>query len=105
MRTLIEKNVIDFVKALNATKDGKVARFVVTETTTDPDVKPSKSEIRYEVQCKEEMCGKQIVEAMLPYVTIIVIATLLIISLLSVEYRQDYSYNISTVIGTELDKK
>ena len=102
-RTLIEKNIIDFATALNTTKDGNVVRFVVTQRTTcDGNEKADKTEIKYEVQCKEELHGKQVLVVLLPYITIIAISVLLIISLFWVEPKRKYSCNVSTIIKTEL---
>ena len=87
LKTQVKNDVIEFAKTLNTYKDGIVNSFTVTHTRYSIDKRKNvalkKSEIKYEVKCRDRLSWNEFA-SMLPYVTIIVIA---IVVLLTVTYK------------------
>ena len=78
-----ENDVIEFAKTLNTSKDWVVNNFTVTHTMYRTDKKTravlKTSEIKYEVKCRDRWCWNEFA-SMLPYVTIIVIAIVVLLT-------------------------
>lgn len=107
MKNTVENEVIEFAKALNGSKDGNVNSFVVTKINYHTDgrsgVALKTSETKYEVKCKNRW-GWNEVMAMMPYITIIVIAITVMV-LLSRRSVVSHTCNISTTYKAIVDKQ
>ena len=92
----IEKRVIDFATQLDESKNGGVIDFVVTRTRYHANGTAKKVETKYEVKCREKWTWREII-AIIPYITVIVIAIGMMVTL-SRGCASDNACNISTTI-------